>query len=155
MMKNVLIRQPSVVYDDVEIGEGTKTGHFVLIRSKTKIGKNCTIGTATIIEGGDVVIGNNVSIQSRCYMPQQTKIEDNVFMGPGVVITNDKYPPTEDPSKWRPVTIKKGARIGANVTILPGVTIGENALIGAGSVVTKDIPAGKTAYGNPARVVEK
>ena len=144
---NCMIRSHNVIYDNVEIGEGTKTGHFVLIREKTKIGKNCKIGTGTIIDG-ETEIGDNVSIQSNVYIPRKAKIEDNVFLGPCCVLTNDKKPP--QPNLEGPI-IKRGATVGANATILPGIEIGENAMVGAGAVVTKDVPAGDVVMGVPAK----
>jgi len=100
--------------------------------------------------GRHVVIGHRVKIQAFCYIPEGVTIEDDVFLGPRVTLTNDKYPPgiKED---WLPTLIKKGASIGASVTIVCGITIGEHAMIGAGSVVTKDVPAGELWHGNPAR----
>ena len=142
-----LIRSHSVVYDDVEIGDGTKTGHFVLIREKTRIGKNCTVGTGTIIDG-ETEIGDNVIIQSSVYIPRKTKIEDNAFLGPCCVLTNDKKPPQPD---LKGPIIRKGAVIGANSTILSGVEIGENAMVGAGAVVTRDVEPNTVVTGVPAK----
>lgn len=111
------------------------------------------IGQGSVIHshcwiGKDVKIGQRVKIEAMCFIPMCVTIEDDVFLGPAVVCTNDFYPPSDD---WRPTLIKRGAAIGANCTIVCGITIGENAMIGAGSVVTHDVPAGELWYGNPAR----
>ena len=111
------------------------------------------IPESTMVDSGigDAIIGENCSIQGLVYLPPLTIIEDNVFIGPSVTITNDKYPPEKDSSKWLGVTIKEGAAIGANATIIAGVTIGKNSLVGAGSVVTKDVPDNAKVKGNPAK----
>lgn len=145
--ENCIIRSHTVIYNDVTLGEGTQTGHHVLIREKTRIGKKCKIGTGTIIDG-HTTIGNNVSIQSGVYIPLNTVIEDDVFLGPCCVLTNDKYPPSP---KLEGAVIKRGASIGANAIILPGVVIGESAAVGAGAVVTKNVPAGTVVIGIPAK----
>lgn len=111
-----------------------------------KIGKGSKIHAPVWI-GQDVVIGQNVKIQAFAFLPDGVKLEDNVFIGPSVTFTNDKHPPSDN---WSNTLVKKGASIGANCTILPGIIIGENAIIGAGSTVTKDVPSGETWFGNPA-----
>ena len=111
-----------------------------------KIGKE-TIIHAPVWIGQDVVIGQRVKIQAFAFIPEGVRLEDDVFIGPGVVMTNDKYPPSQN---WTETLVKKGAVIGAGATILPGITIGIKSVIGAGSVVTKDIPDGETWVGNPA-----
>lgn len=113
------------------------------------IGENCTIHSHVWI-GDRVNIGNNVRIQAFSFIPNGVRIANNVFIGPHVCFTNDKYPPS-DGSLWEPIIVGEGASIGANATILPGVTIGRGARIGAGSVVTKDVPEGETWVGNPAK----
>lgn len=114
-----------------------------------KIGKG-TIIHAMVWIGKEVSIGCRVKIQAGVFIPDGITIENDVFLGPHTVFTNDKYPPSHGKG-WTKTLVKKGARIGANATILPGITIGEKALIGAGAVVTKDVPAGETWIGNPAR----
>jgi acetyltransferase-like isoleucine patch superfamily enzyme len=93
-------------------------------------------------------IGSDVRIHTGCYLAQGTRVEAGAFLAPGVVTTNDRYPVTSD---FDPPVIRAGARVGANATLLPGVVIGKGALVGAGAVVTRDVPAGATVYGNPAR----
>ena len=144
-----LIRSGTVIYPNVCVGDNFETGHNVLIRDPTHIGNNVRVGTGTIIEG-DVTIGDNVNIQSMVYIPKFTTIGSKVFIGPCVVLTNDKYPPS---GKLVGPILCDGCSIGANVTILPGIIIGEGALVGAGSVVTHNVPPHKTVYGNPARVI--
>ena len=112
------------------------------------IGDNCKIGSYT--EMGHVILGNNVSVGAHSFIPEGVIVEDNVFIGPRFCGTNDMYPPSGK-EEWGKILIKMGARIGANVTVLPGVVIGEGALIGAGSIVTKNVPDGETWKGNPAR----
>jgi acetyltransferase-like isoleucine patch superfamily enzyme len=153
--ENARIRQGAILYAGTKIGKNLETGHNVIIREKNKIGNNFSIWSNSIIDYG-CRIGNNVKIHSNIYIAQFTVIEDNAFLAPGVTIANDPHPGCDFSKKcMKGPTIKKGAQIGCNVTIVPMVTIGEKCLIGSGSVVTKDIPAGSVAYGNPARVHKK
>jgi len=149
---SALIRSNTIIYCEVKIGKNFMSGHNVLIRERTKIGDNVLIGTNTVIEG-HTTIGNNVNIQSNVYIPINTYIEDFVFIGPNAVMTNDKYPLRTDYELRGPV-IRKGATIGANATILPGIEVGEGAFVAAGSIVTKDVPPWKLALGCPARIKE-
>lgn len=146
---NCLIRANTVIYTNTRIGNNLETGHGVVIREENIIGDNLYIWNNSTIDYG-CKIGNRVRIHCNVYLSQYTNIEDDVFLGPGVITTNDPCPVCTKCMKGP--TIKHGAKIGAGATILPHITIGEYALIGAGSVVTKDIPAGSLAYGNPARV---
>jgi acetyltransferase-like isoleucine patch superfamily enzyme len=133
------------------VGTGTKIWQYSIVLGGAKIGSDCNINAQCFIED-DVVIGNNVTIKCGVQLWDGITIEDNVFIGPNATFTNDKYPRSKVyPAEFARTRIKKGASIGANSTILCGVTIGENALIGAGSVVTKDVPDGEVWYGNPAR----
>jgi len=144
-----MLRSGTIIYSDVVIGNHFSTGHNVMIREKTTIGDHVAVGTNTIIEG-NVTIGNNVSLQSLVYIPTGVVIEDDVFIGPNAVLTNDPYPPHGGDNLKGPV-IRKGASIGANATLVPGVEIGEGALVAAGAVVTKDVPPRMLAIGTPAR----
>jgi len=146
--ENAIIRSGTIIYCDVVIGDNFQTGHNVMIRENTRIGNNVSVGTATIIEG-NTVIGNDVSLQSTVYIPTGTIIGNRVFIGPNAVLTNDKYPPGKN---LRAPTIENGAAIGANSTLLPGIRIGEGALVAAGAIVTRDIPARMLAIGSPARI---
>ena len=146
--QNAVIRSGTVIYASVRIGDGLETGHNVVIREQNEIGHGLRIWNNSAIDYG-CTIGNNVRIHNNVYICQYTVIEDDVFIAPGVMMANDLYPVNFEGLQG-PI-IRKGARIGANATLLPGVTIGEGALVGAGSVVTKDIPARTIAYGSPAR----
>ncbi|MDH5266241.1 MAG: N-acetyltransferase [Candidatus Bathyarchaeota archaeon] len=136
---------------DVEVGEGTVV-HDQVNLYKCKIGKNCKIDAFVYVEEG-VVIGDNCKIRPFVFIPTGVTIEDDVFVGPNVSFTNDKYPRVKGEWKLLRTTIKKGASIGANSVVLPGVTIGEDALVGAGSVVTEDVPSRAVVAGNPARII--
>jgi len=149
---NALIRSGSIIYSNVKIGNNLKTGHNILIREKSEIGDNVLIGTNSVLDG-NCKVGNNVSVQTDAYITAYTTIEDDVFIGPRVVTTNDKY--MFYGATLVGPTIKKGAKIGANATLLPGVVIGERAVVGSGAVVTRDVPAGATVVGNPARILKK
>lgn len=116
------------------------------------IGKGARIHAPVWI-GERVIIGQNVKIQAFAFLPEGVKLEANVFIGPGVVFTNDKYPPSGE-DNWSGTLVCENASIGANATILPGIVIGQNSIIGAGSVVTKDVPAGQTWVGNPAHKIK-
>lgn len=122
------------------IGQDTNIWQFCVVLPGAVIGNNCNICSHVFIEN-DVKIGNNVTIKCGVQVWDGTVIEDDVFIGPNVTMTNDRHPKSRNKDwKCEGIIIKKGASIGANATILPGVTIGENALVGAGAVVTKDIP---------------
>jgi len=149
---NALIRSGTIIYSKVKIGNGFKTGHRALIRENSEIGDNVLIGTNAVLDG-NCKLGSNISIQTGAYITAFTTVEDNVFIGPWVVTANDKY--MVPGAKLIGPTIKKGARIGANSTILPGVVVGEGAVVGSGSVVTKDVAPGNTVVGNPARILGK
>ncbi len=144
------IRCGTVIYAGSTIGAGLETGHGVVIREENVIGDHLNIWNSSTIDYG-CQIGNNVKIHCNVYVAQFTILEDEVFLAPGVTIANDPHPLCG--LCMRGPTIKRGARIGVNVTLLPHITIGEGALIGAGSVVTHDIPPLAVAYGNPARPV--
>lgn len=133
------------------IGEGTRIWQFCVVLPEAVIGRGCNICAHVLIEN-DVVVGGNVTVKSGVQLWDGVRIEDNVFVGPNVTFTNDLVPRSKRyPEAFARTTIKKGASIGANSTIVAGHTIGEYALVGAGSVVTKDIPAYTVWYGNPAR----
>jgi len=139
------------VINNVEIEEGTTVQDQVNLY-KCKIGKNCKIDAYVYIEEG-VTIGDNCKVKPFVYIPTGVTIEDNVFIGPNVTFTNDKYPRVNGDWKLLPTKVRKGASIGANTIILPGLVIGKNALVGAGSVVTSDVPDNAIVVGNPARVI--
>ncbi|MFX1464963.1 MAG: DapH/DapD/GlmU-related protein [Promethearchaeota archaeon] len=151
--KNVIIRSGSIIYCSVKIGDYTKLGHNVMLREETEIGKNSLIGTGTIIDG-NVKIGDRVSIQSSVYIPTYTTIEDDVFLGPRCTLTNDKYVMRKEYDLMGPI-IEAGSSIGANATILPGIRIGKGAIVGAGAVVTKDVPPRKIVTGVPAKIFKE
>lgn len=133
------------------IGDNTNIWQFCVVFPEAKIGTGCNICANVLIEN-EVVVGNNVTVKSGVQLWDGVTLEDNVFVGPNVTFTNDLFPRSKNPDwKLSKTVVKKGASIGANATILCGITIGENAMIGAGSVVTKDVPSGEVWVGNPAR----
>ena len=145
------IRSGTVIYAGSTIGAGLETGHNVVVREENTVGDHLNIWNNATIDYG-CVIGDRVKIHCNVYVAQFTTLADDVFIAPGVVIANDPHPLCGE--CMRGPTIQRAARIGVNVSLLPHVTIGEGALIGAGSVVTHDIPAYMVAYGNPARPVK-
>jgi UDP-2-acetamido-3-amino-2,3-dideoxy-glucuronate N-acetyltransferase len=152
MNDNYFVHESSYVDEGAEIGAGTKVWHFCHIMAGAKIGKKCSIGQNVNI-GSRAVIGDGVKIQNNVSVYDDVIIEDDVFCGPSCVFTNVINPRAfiERKHEYRKTVVKKGASIGANATIVCGVTIGEYALIGAGSVVTRDVPPYALVYGNPAR----
>src|SRR6185436_3475121 len=146
-----VIRSHTVIYAGNVIGRAFQTGNKVNIRESNRIGNNVSIGTLSVIEH-HVDIADNVRIHTQVFIPEFSTLEEGCWIGPNVVFTNAKYPlsPGVKDALAGPV-IRRGAKIGANVTLLPGVVIGENALVGAGSVVVHDVPAGSVVVGNPAR----
>ncbi|HOP95635.1 MAG TPA: acyltransferase [Dictyoglomaceae bacterium] len=152
--KNFFVHGSSYIDEDVEIGEGTKIWHFSHILKGSKIGKNCVLGQNVMV-GPNVRIGNNVKIQNNVSVYEKVEIEDDVFCGPSMVFTNVINPRAfiERKHEFRKTLVKKGATIGANATIVCGVTIGEYALIGAGAVVTKDVPPYALVVGVPAKQI--
>ncbi len=137
------------------IGINTNVWQFCVVLAGAKIGDNCNICANVFIEN-DVVVGDNVTIKCGVQLWDGVTLEDNVFVGPNVTFTNDLYPRSKNhPKEYAKTVIKKGASVGANSTIVCGHTIGENAMIGAGSVVTKDVPAGELWAGNPAKFMRK
>ena len=137
------------------IPESTNIWQFCVIFPNAKIGDNCNICANVLIEN-EVSVGNNVTIKSGVQLWDGVTLEDNVFIGPNVTFTNDLFPRSKN-SDWKlnKTLVKKDASIGANATILCGVTIGEASMVGAGSVVTKDVPPGEVWVGNPAKFLRK
>jgi len=147
---NSLIRSHTIIYSGNKIGDNFQTGHGVLVRESNEIGRNVSVGSHSIIEH-HVKIGNNVRIHSGAFIPEYTVIEDNAWIGPQVTLTNAKYPASSLAKKYLSgPKIKKGAKIGGGAVLLPGVKIGKESLVGAGSVVTKDVPDRTVVAGNPA-----
>ena len=154
--KKYFAHESSYIDDNVIIGSGTKIWHFSHLQSGAKIGRNCSIGQNVNV-ANNVLIGNNVKIQNNVSIYEGVQLEDFVFCGPSMVFTNIKLPRSEYPQKgtkhYLKTLVKKSASIGANATIVCGVTIGEYSMIGSGAVVTKDIPPYSLVIGNPGVVV--
>ena len=144
------VRSGTAIYATVEIGARFETGHNVVIREENRIGDDCAVWNNSTIDYG-CVLGHRVKIHCNVYVAQYTVIEDDVFLAPGVIIANDPHPLCT--KCMQGPTIKAGARIGVNATLLPHLVIGENSLVGAGSVVTRDVPPRAVVVGSPARVV--
>jgi UDP-2-acetamido-3-amino-2,3-dideoxy-glucuronate N-acetyltransferase len=151
--KNFFVHESSFVDEPCEIGEGTKIWHFCHIMTGAKIGRHCNIGQNVVISP-QVTVGNNVKIQNNVSLYTGVILEDDVFCGPSMVFTNVINPRSHvsRKSEYKMTRVKRGATIGANATIVCGITIGRYAFIGAGSVVTKDVPDYALVVGNPARL---
>lgn len=150
---NTIIRAGSIIYCDVSCGPYLQTGHHTMLREHTKVGRHVVIGTNTVIDG-TVTIGDYVKIESNCYIPTHTNIGSRVFIGPGVTITNDKYP-LKMRDNYKPIgpTIEDNVTIGGGAVIIPGVTIGHGSFIAAGAVITKDIPPLSLVIGVPGKIL--
>ena len=160
-MKTAAIHETAEVSEKAQVGEGTKVWHQAQIRENAKVGTNCIIGKGVYVDN-DVVIGNNVKIQNGASIYHGVTIEDGVFIGPHACLTNDKYPRAITPAgdlkqdqDWEVgrITVKYGASVGARAVVLPDVVVGRFAMIGAGAVVTRDVPDQGLVQGNPARLV--
>ena len=153
---NIFIHESCYVDNNVSIGEGTKIWHFSHLQSGSTIGRNCSLGKNVNI-GNNVKVGNNVKIQNNVSVYEGVELEDYVFCGPSMVFTNIMVPRSEFPQRgskfYKKTLVKKSASIGANSTIVCGIIIGKYSLIGAGSVVTKDVPDFALITGNPGRIV--
>jgi len=152
-MGSYFIHPTAVVDEPVEIGEGTQIWHFSHIMPKARIGKNCIIGQNVFI-GSGVILGDNVKVQNNVSIYEGVVLEDGVFCGPSMVFTNVFNPRSfiSRKKEFRNTLVRKGATIGANATVVCGNTIGQYAFIGAGTVVTKDVPDYALFYGNPGKV---
>lgn len=152
MTRNDFYAHPTAVVESADIGEGTRIWHFAHVREGARIGKNCIIGKSSYIDT-EVVIGNNVKIQNFVSVYKGVTVEDDVFIGPSVTFTNDEYPRAFSWSEEQVIstTVRKGASVGAGSVIICGNMIGEYCMIGAGSVVTRDVHPHTLVYGNPAR----
>jgi acetyltransferase-like isoleucine patch superfamily enzyme len=158
---SIKIHPTADISPGAEIGEGTKIWHHAQVRDKAVIGENCSVGQGVYIDSG-VIVGDRVKIQSGAFLPSGLRIEDGVFIGPHVCFTNDLYPRSinpdgslKNPNDWKMVEtlIKQGASLGANSTILCGITIGQWAMVGAGSAAVKDVPDNGLVVGNPAKLI--
>jgi len=143
-----LIRSNCVIYQDVTVGDDVVFGHNVMLREKVRVGRNTLVGTNVIIDGNSE-IGECVSIQTGAYIAKFTVVGDSVFLGPSCSLVNDKFLGRRRVKLEGPI-IKRGAGIGANATVFPGITVGEGSIVGAGAVVNKDVPSGVIVAGVPA-----
>jgi acetyltransferase-like isoleucine patch superfamily enzyme len=150
-----LLRSHTVIYAGNVIGQNFQTGNKVNIRESNRIGNNVSVGTLSVIEH-HVEIADNVRIHSQAFIPEFSVLEEGCWIGPHVVLTNARFPLSPGvKDRLKGPLVRKGAKIGANATLLPGVVIGENALVGAGAVVVHDVPAHCVVVGNPARVIRQ
>jgi acetyltransferase-like isoleucine patch superfamily enzyme len=150
-MEGVTIHPTATVDKGAVIGQGTKVWHYSHVRGSAVIGENCILGHCSYVDAG-VTIGSRVKIGNKASIYQGVTIEDEAFIGPHVVFTNDMRPRSVGEWKITKTVVKKGASIGSNSTIVCGHTIGEYAMVGAGSVVTRDVPPHALVFGNPARI---
>lgn len=148
-----VIRSHTVIYAGNKIGNNFQTGHHVVIRECNEIGNDVSIGTLSCIEH-HIKIGNGVRIHSQVFIPEYSVLHDNCWIGPNVSFTNAKYPRSKNVKETlKGPTIKEYAKIGANSTVLPGITIGKHALVGSGAVVSRDVPDYAIVAGNPAKII--
>lgn len=152
MSTEPFIHTHALVEPGATIAGGTRVWAFVHVLPGAVIGRDCNVCDHVFIEN-DVIIGDRVTIKCGIYLWDGITIENDVHLGPNVVFTNDLYPRSKQAFELKRTVVRRGASVGANATVLPGVTIGEHALIGAGSVVTKDVPAHTLVVGNPARPI--
>lgn len=152
--KSLYFTHPNAIVEPgAAIGEGTRIWAFAHVLGGARIGEGCNICDHVFIEN-DVIIGNRVTIKCGVQLWDGLRVADDVFIGPNATFTNDLFPRSKVyPDKFLQTHVKSGASIGANTTILAGITIGEKAMVGAGSVVTKDVPPHAIVVGNPARVI--
>lgn len=152
-MEEIFVHETAEVEEQVTIGQGTRIWNHVQVRSNAKIGEGCNLGKNVYIDA-DVTVGDRVKMQNNVFVCRGVTVEEDVFLGPSVVFTNDMYPRAFS-SDWQitKTLVQKGASIGANATIRCGITVGEYAMIGAGSVVTKDVLPFALVLGNPAKQV--
>lgn len=148
-----IIRSHTVLYAGVRVGKRFETGHGVLVREDSIIGDDCSIGSGSIVEFR-VTIQDRVRLHSQCYIPEHSVLEADCWLGPRVVVTNARFPASSRAKdSLEPVLIGVRAKVGANATLLPGVHLGGGCLVGAGAVVTRDVPADTIVIGNPARPI--
>jgi len=151
---NATIRSHTVIYAGNKIGNNFQTGNHVSVREENMIGDNVSIGTKSVVEFKSK-IGDGVRIHSQVFIPEYCELQDDCWIGPNVVLTNAAYPKSLHAKDFlEGVVVGKNAKIGANTTILPGIRIGDGALVGAGSVVSRDVSSGKVVAGNPAKVLK-
>lgn len=153
-MPNYFVHETAVIDEGAQIGDGTKIWHFCHVMSSSLIGENCILGQNVMV-ANNVVLGNGVKVQNNVSIYNGVEIEDDVFIGPSVVFTNVKVPRSfiERKNQFSKTQIRKGATIGANATIICGISIGSYAMIGAGAVVTKDVKPYALMVGNPAKQI--
>ncbi len=144
-------KHPQALVESPHIGRGTRVWAFAHVLPNAVIGEDCNICDHVFIEN-DVVVGDRVTIKSGVQLWDAVRLEDDVFVGPNATFTNDPFPRSKHPQEFAQIVVKRGASIGANATILPGITIGANAMVGAGAVVTRDVPPNAIVTGNPARI---
>lgn len=144
------VRAGTIIYDDVSAESGLITGHHALIRELTTIGRNVLVGTQAVIDGRSE-LGDEVRLQTGAYVPTNSTLHERVFMGPNATLLNDDYPLRQETEIVGP-TLKRDVTVGANATILPGVTVGEQSFVAAGAVVTQDVPPDSLAVGVPAAI---
>src|SRR5690349_14896886 len=152
-MSDYFVHESSYVDDGAEIGSGTKIWHFCHVMPHSRIGERCNIGQNVLVSA-DVTVGNNVKIQNNVSLYTGVTVEDDVFLGPSMVFTNVINPRSHVSRKdeYMPTLVRRGASVGANATIVCGVTLGRYSFVGAGSVVTRDVPDYALVYGSPARL---
>lgn len=152
-MKDYFAHESSYIDEAAEVGSGTKIWHFCHVMPRARIGRNCNVGQNVFI-ASDVMIGDNVKIQNSVSLYTGVIVEDDVFLGPSMVFTNVVNPRSHVPRRdeYRTTLVRQGASIGANATIMCGVTLGRYAFVGAGAVITRDVPDYALVHGNPARI---
>lgn len=144
-----VVRAGSVVYPDIVAGDRFQTGHHAIVREQTTVGHDCVVGAQVVVDGRSD-LGDEVRLQTGAYVPSDTTVGDRVFVGPRAVLMNDPYPLAQAGDPGGP-TLEDDVTVGANATVLPGVTVGERSVVAAGAVVTEDVPPSTLAVGTPAK----